>query len=90
MEATILVHRQTGGWNAGTFIVLSGIFATVAPSSATCFGSGSFQTCSDNSGNSYTVQRFENQTNMNGNNAQTNSMTLRNTTFHNDITNGNS
>jgi hypothetical protein len=41
--------------------------------SAGCIGSGSFQTCNDNSGNSYTINRFGNSTTMNGYNAQTGS-----------------
>jgi hypothetical protein len=69
---------------------------TVLPLSAACLGSGSLQTCYDNSGNSYSVQRFGNQTNVNGYNAQTGSTwsqhttTMGNTTFHNGVTNGNS
>jgi hypothetical protein len=81
------------------FAVVLGMAAVtlaITPSAATCFGSGAFQTCNDNSGNSYTVQRYGNQTNMSGFNAQTgstwsqHSMTLGNTTYHNGITNGNS
>jgi hypothetical protein len=65
--------------------------------SATCIGSDAFSTCTDSYGNSYNVQRFGNQTFMNGYNAQTgnswsqNSTTLGNTTFHNGTAgNGNS
>jgi len=71
-----------------------GFFASSA--NATCIGSGALSTCSDGSGNSYTVQRFGNQTFMNGYNAQTgsswsqNSTTMGNTTFHYGQTNGNS
>jgi hypothetical protein len=50
----------------GMLIALPVLAGTVLPSSAACLGSGSFQTCYDNSGNSYSVQRFGNQTNMNG------------------------
>jgi hypothetical protein len=63
---------------------------------ANCFGSDAFQTCNDPSGNSYTVQRFGNQTIMSGHNYNTgstwsqNSTTIGNTTFHNGVTNGNS
>jgi hypothetical protein len=56
---------------------------------ATCFGSSAFQTCNDNSGNSYSVRRLGNSTYMNGYNANTgsnwsqNSRTFGNTTYHN-------
>lgn len=49
------------------FIVLTS--ATVAP--AACFGSGAFRNCTDNQGNSYSVQRYGNTTIMNGSNART-------------------
>jgi hypothetical protein len=54
---------------------------------AICTGSGSFKTCTDNQGNSYTIQKFGNQTYMTGNNSRTgsswssNSTTIGNTTF---------
>ena len=56
-------------------------------SQATCVGSGSFQSCTDNSGNSYTVQRAGNSTFVHGSGPngtwnQT-SQTIGNTTFHN-------
>ncbi len=64
--------------------------ALAAPYSiAGCVGSGSFQTCTDDSGNSYSVQRIGNTTYTNGHNASTgsnwsqNSTTIGNTTFHN-------
>lgn len=53
---------------------------------AACFGSPGFQTCTDNSGNSYNVQRFGGSTYMQGNNSRTgsrwsqNSQTFGNTT----------
>lgn len=56
---------------------------------AACYGSGAYQTCNDNAGNSYNVQRFGNTTQVQGTNAQTGSnwnqttQTIRNTTFHN-------
>jgi hypothetical protein len=80
----------------GMLVALPVLAGTVLPSLASCLGSGSFQTCNDNSGNSYSVQRFGNQTNMSGYNAQTgstwsqHSATMGNTTFHNGVTNGNS
>lgn len=55
---------------------------------AGCIGSGSLQTCYDNSGNSYTVQRLGNNTYVQGYNSQTGSTwnqqstTMGNTTFH--------
>lgn len=54
---------------------------------AMCVGSGSFQTCTDNSGNTYSVQRFGNTTNVQGYGPNgtwnQSSQTLGNTTFHN-------
>ena len=67
----------------GFLVMLCGV------AKASCFGSDSFQTCTDNSGNNYSVQRFGNQTYMNGSNSSTgstwsqNSTTIGNTTFHN-------
>jgi hypothetical protein len=63
---------------------------------AACIGSSTFSNCSDDSGNNYTVQRFGNQTMMNGSNAQTgsnwsqHSTTLGNSTYTNGTTNGRS
>ena len=58
-------------------------------SQAACFGTGAMQTCNDNQGNSYNVQRFGNTTTVQGNNAangttwnQT-SNTMGNTTYQN-------
>lgn len=56
---------------------------------ANCYGSGTFRSCYDNSGNSYTVQKFGNQTVVNGYNSNTgsswsqNSSTYGNTTYQN-------
>ncbi|WP_255440856.1 hypothetical protein [Caenimonas sedimenti] len=56
---------------------------------ASCFGSGSFQTCTDSSGNNYNVQRYGNTTNVQGYNPSAgsnwnqSSQTYGNTTFHN-------
>lgn len=65
--------------------------------SAACFGSGSLQTCTDASGNSYTVNRMGNTTTVNGYNPSTGSTwnqtstTMGNTTIHNGVaSNGNS
>ncbi|WP_157784533.1 hypothetical protein [Sinorhizobium fredii] len=62
-----------------------------APAYAACVGSGNFQSCFDNSGNSYSVTRMGNHTMMQGHNSETgsnwsqNSTTVGNTTFHNGI-----
>ena len=69
--------------------------AVISTAEAACIGSGNFQTCNDNAGNSYTVNRFGNTTMMNGFNAQTgstwsqNSNRFGNTVIHNGETNGN-
>ena len=63
-------------------------FSNVAE--ATCFGSGNFYSCNDTNGNSYTVNKFGNNTQVNGYNSRTgsrwnaNSQQFGNTT----ITNG--
>lgn len=79
-------------------MILATMLCVVATSGhAACFGSGSFTTCSDSSGNSYTVNRMGNQTYMNGSNARTGStwsqqsMDLGNMTMTNgQASNGNS
>lgn len=78
-----------------TLIILASAFSMSAQ--AACYGTGSYQTCTDNSGNSYNVSRYGNQTQVNGYNAGTgsswsqNSTTVGNTTFHNGTAaNGNS
>lgn len=65
-------------------------FAFTAPiASAGCVGSGSYQTCSDSSGNNYNVQRYGNTTNVQGYNSNTGSTwnqrstNIGNTTYHN-------
>lgn len=77
--------------------VFTALAALSFSAQATCIGSGSFQTCTDASGNSYNVSRYGNQTQVNGYNANTgstwsqNSTTVGNTTFHNgQAANGNS
>lgn len=70
---------------AGALLVL----LAVGTSNAACYGSGVYQTCSDNAGNNYDVQRYGNTTQVQGTNAQTGSswnqttQTIGNTTFHN-------
>lgn len=66
-----------------------GLVALSPAAFAGCFGTGSFKTCTDNSGNSYNIQRFGNTTNVQGFNSSTgsswnqHSTTIGNTTFHN-------
>jgi hypothetical protein len=66
-----------------------GLVALSPAAFAGCFGTGSFKTCTDNSGNSYNVQRYGNTTNVQGFNSGTGSSwnqrstTIGNTTFHN-------
>ncbi len=63
----------------------------IAPAHAACFGTDTFQSCTDNSGNSYSVTRMGNHTMMQGYNSETgsnwsqNSTTVGNTTFHNGV-----
>lgn len=65
------------------------VSVTAGITNAACYGSGAYQTCNDNAGNSYNVQRFGNTTQVQGTNAQTGSnwnqttQTIGNTTFHN-------
>lgn len=79
------------------FLIAAAVIALPMAASAACFGSGAFQNCTDNQGNSYSVQRYGNTTQMQGYNAQhgTNwnqtSNTVGNVTFHNGTAaNGNS
>jgi hypothetical protein len=59
-----------------------------AAAGAACYGSGSFQTCNDSSGNSYEVKRYGNTTQIQGTNTQTgtswsqSARSAGNTTFH--------
>jgi hypothetical protein len=70
-------------------VTLLGGFANAA-----CFGTGALRTCTDDSGNSYNVQKFGNSTNVQGFNANTgsqwsqNSQTLGNTTYIQGNSNG--
>jgi len=75
-------------------IILAFTVASISATSAACFGPPGFRTCSDSYGNSYTVNRLDSMTMMNGNNPSTGSnwsqtsQTLGNMTMHNGITNG--
>lgn len=72
-------------------VALAGVVGFAAPvqPQAACVGSGSYQSCTDQYGNSYSIQRYGNQTQMQGYNSQTgsswsqHSTTMGNTTFHN-------
>lgn len=64
------------------------IGAAAAGANARCFGTGNFQTCTDDSGNTYNVQRYGNTTHMqgygaNGSTWNQTSQTYGNTTYHN-------
>lgn len=80
------------------FLAVAGLLLALTPfeANATCVGTGAFQSCTDASGNSYSVQRYGNTTTMQGYNSNTgsnwsqNSQTVGNTTYHNGQTNGNS
>lgn len=71
------------------FIIGFACFVGAPAAFAACVGSGSFQTCTDGSGNHYNVNRFGNMTSVQGYNSNTgsswnqHSTTLGNTTFHN-------
>ncbi len=75
--------------------LISGLMLISTATFASCYGSGSFYTCNDASGNSYNVQKYGNTTNMQGYNASTgsnwsqNSQTIGNTTYINGNSNGN-
>lgn len=70
-------------------LVFAFLLLTCSWVQAACYGSGNFKSCYDNSGNSYTVQKFGNQTVTNGYNSSTgsswsqNSSTYGNTTYQN-------
>lgn len=77
--------------------LITAVLALPLAANANCFGSGNFQTCTDSSGNSYSVQRYGNTTNVQGYNPSTgnnwnqSSSTYGNTTYHNGMaSNGNS
>lgn len=78
-------------------LLIAAAIALPMAASAACFGTGAFQNCTDNQGNTYSVQRYGNTTQMQGHNIQngTNwnqtSNTVGNMTFHNgSAANGNS
>lgn len=69
-------------------IMLLALLCIPSAANAGCFGSPGFQTCTDSSGNSYTVNRIGNSTYVQGRNAQgeswsQDSQTIGNTTYHN-------
>ena len=78
-----------------TAIVASAMLAGAAQ--AACYGTGAYQTCMDNSGNTYNVQRYGNTTQVQGTNSATGSswnqtsQTYGNTTYQSgNASNGNS
>ncbi|MNF01934.1 hypothetical protein [Ensifer canadensis] len=72
-----------------TLIAALALSLIAAPAFALCIGSDTLQSCTDTSGNSYTINRMGNTTFMNGSNAETGSQwnqtstTVGNSTFHN-------
>ncbi|RYG38219.1 MAG: hypothetical protein EON93_02430 [Burkholderiales bacterium] len=69
--------------------LLAASFASPAFAQSNCVGSANFKTCTDQSGNSYSVSRFGNSTQVQGNNPSTgstwsqSSTTLGNNTYTN-------
>lgn len=55
-----------------TIIAAAAIFAAFSAQAA-CYGTGAFRTCTDDSGNSYTVNKLGNSTYVQGTNAETGS-----------------
>lgn len=55
------------------FLVTAILMSASLSASANCFGSGNFYTCTDDSGNSYTVNKMGSSTYVQGNNAATGS-----------------
>ncbi len=66
-----------------------GVLAFPELALANCIGTGAFRTCTDSSGNNYTINDFGSTTTMQGYNSRTgstwsqNSTTMGNTTIHN-------
>lgn len=53
---------------------------------AACYGTGAFQTCNDNAGNNYNVQRYGNTTQVQGSNPSTGSTWNQTTQTYGNIT----
>lgn len=89
-----IFKRGFGSLAIAALLALPLVGSPVIEAEAGCIGSSSFQTCTDSSGNSYTVNRFGNTTQMRGYNRRTGSSwsqrstTMGGTTFHNGTTNG--
>lgn len=65
-------------------LAIAAMLAATNASQAGCFGTGTYSTCTDASGNRYSIQRFGGNTYMNGYNANTGSSWSRNSsTFGN-------
>ncbi|MFQ2440558.1 hypothetical protein ACSZMF_14220 [Aeromonas caviae] len=56
-----------------TTITIAALLFFSGAANADCIGSGSLKTCYDDSGNTYTVQKFGNSTYVNGSNSRTGS-----------------
>ena len=56
-----------------TILLAAVILSTAAAAHSACLGSGSLRTCTDDSGNSYTINKLGNSTYVQGSNAQTGS-----------------
>lgn len=56
-----------------TTITIAALLFFSGAANADCIGSGNFKTCYDDSGNTYTVQKFGNSTYVNGHNPSTGS-----------------
>ena len=54
-------------------VMLALIALTSTPALADCIGTGNFKTCYDDSGNTYSVSKYGNTTNVNGYNSSTGS-----------------
>lgn len=54
------------------YVIAAFIFAAFS-SHADCYGTGSFRTCTDDSGNNYTINKSRNSTYVHGSNAETGS-----------------
>jgi len=80
------------GASLAVIVLLSVLISTNVQ--AACYGSSTFENCYDGSGNTYTVNRFGDTTQMNGFNAQTGSQwsqtsqTYGTMTYHTGMTNG--
>lgn len=54
-------------------MIAAAVLLSPSMASATCTGTGNYRYCTDNSGNSYSINRYGNSTQMQGSNARTGS-----------------